>query len=119
MAKGAALETKMGGLHSLLATVFEKTLQKYMAELEAVDKLKELDTDDLEGELAAAALLAIGEPNPAMLSAVSKFLKDNDIGMDSEEVDQLNSTQRRLDEAKAKRKAKGLNLSVVPHVEAG
>jgi hypothetical protein len=38
-----------------------------------------------------------------MLSAISKFLKDNEIMYDSEEIDQLSSTQRRLAEMKKKR----------------
>lgn len=116
MAKGAANETTLGGLHSLLAKVFEKTLQKYLKTLEAVDKL---DGDELENELVIAAIAAIGEPNPAMLSALSKFLKDNEIGLDSEEVDQLNATQRQLQDARERRRKAGVDLSVVPLVGNG
>jgi len=53
-----------------------------------------------------------------MLSAIAKFLKDNDIGMDSEAVDELNATQRRLaDRREACKRAGMANLAVVPHVD--
>lgn len=116
MAKGAANETALGGLHSLLAQVFERTLQKYLKQLEAIENI---DSTELEGEMVVALLNEVGEPNPAMLSALSKFLKDNDIGMDSEEVDQLNNTERQLRDARERRKKAGVNLAVVPHVAEG
>ena len=114
MAKGAANEQTLGKLHSHLARVFTKVLEKYERGMEALDTLPR---DEVESDLLEE-LLKIGEPNPAMLSAISKFLKDNDIGMDSEAVEELNSTQRRLEDRRAARKAAGLNLSVVPHVAA-
>lgn len=113
MAKGAANENALGGLHSLLAQVFERTLQKYLKQLEAIENI---DPQKLEGELVVALLEEVGEPNPAMLSALSKFLKDNDIRMDSEEVDKLNNTERQLRDARERRKSAGVNLAVVPHV---
>lgn len=115
MAKGAAKEYTLGELHSQLARVFGLTLRKYERVL---DVLEAESTDEINEELVAA-LVDIQEPNPAMLSAVAKFLKDNNIGMDSEEIDALNSIERRLAERRAARKKAGVNLSVVPHVEAG
>lgn len=115
MAKGAATEVALGGLHSTLARVFIRVLEKYEKSLAVLDTLP---AEDIEADMIDA-LMSISEPNPAMLSAVSKFLKDNDIGMDSHEVDQLNETERRLAEARKKRAASGMNLAVVPHVEAG
>jgi hypothetical protein len=115
MAKGAATENVLGGLHSLLAKVFKRTLDKYLAQLDAIDNLNH---DELEGEMVLALLNEVGEPNPAMLSAISKFLKDNDIGMDSDEVEALNSTERRLaTRREARRKAGLMDLKVVPLVE--
>jgi len=113
MAKGAAKEAALGGLHSTLARVFTKVLEKYEKGLSA---LESIPADAIEADMIEA-LTAISEPNPAMLSAVSKFLKDNDIGMDSHEVDELNETERRLAQARKKRASSGMNLSVVPHVE--
>ena len=114
MAKGAANEQTLGKLHSHLARVFTRVLEKYERGMEALDNLPR---DEIESDLIEE-LMKISEPNPAMLSAIAKFLKDNDIGMDSEAVEELNSTQRRLEERRAARKAAGINLSVVPHVEA-
>ncbi|WFG40893.1 terminase small subunit [Paracoccus phage ParMal1] len=112
MAKGAATEDTLGGLHAQLARVFGLTLKKYEKAMELLDASP---TDEID-EALIEQLVLIQEPNPAMLSAIAKFLKDNDIGMDSEEVEQLNATERRLQERRAARKAAGVNLSVVPHV---
>jgi acetylornithine/succinyldiaminopimelate/putrescine aminotransferase len=105
MAKGAAREDKLGLLHSTLSRVFIKVLEKYEMQLAVIDKFNERDEagDFVADEFMAAAILELGDPNPAMLSAISKFLKDNEIMYDSEEIDQLSSTQRRLAEMKKKR----------------
>lgn len=108
MAKGAATESALGKLHSKLATVFIKVLERYE------NKLEELTEDKLADEM-----LDEFEPSPAMLSAIAKFLKDNEIGLDSEEVETLNATQRRLQEQREKRKRAGLTLNVVPLVAEG
>lgn len=114
MAKGAAKEEQLGGLHTMLARVFQKVLAKYEAQLDALDNLDR----GAVAEDMLSMIAEIGEPNPAMLSAVAKFLKDNDIGMDSEAVDELNATQRRLADRREARKRAGMaNLSVVPHVD--
>jgi len=115
MSKGAANEYTLGALHSQLAKVFGLTLRKYERALEILDT----ESTDPVSEDLVAALVEIQEPNPAMLSAVAKFLKDNDIGMDSEEINALNATERRLAERRAARKRAGINLSVVPPVESG
>lgn len=118
MAKGAANEQTMGGMHSMLAKVFNRVLQKYERDLEVLDKFSTRDGsgDLVVDDLMVAMLAEIGEPNPAMLSAIAKFLKDNDIGMDSEEIEQLNSTERRLADRRAARAKAGVSLAVVPHV---
>lgn len=113
MAKGAAKEATLGALHSKLATVFTKVLEKYERGLDAIN---ELPADQIEADLIEA-IADIAEPSPAMLSAVAKFLKDNEIGLDSEEIEKLNSTARRLEDRRAQRRAAGINLSVVPAVE--
>ncbi|WFG40846.1 terminase small subunit [Paracoccus phage ParKuw1] len=109
MATGAAKESQLGGLHSMLTRVFQKVLDKYERDL---DRIEEMSADELGEEMADM----LSEPNPAMLSAIAKFLKDNDIGMDSEAVDELNATQRRLADRREARKRAGINLSVVPAV---
>lgn len=113
MAKGAATEHTLGGLHAQLAKVFGLTLKKY----EKAMAILEVSATDEISESLIEQLTLIEEPNPAMLSAIAKFLKDNNIGMDSEEVEELNATQRRLAERREARKRAGMaNLAVVPHV---
>lgn len=112
MAKGAAKEQELGGLHSALAQVFKKVLKKYERNLDIVENMT---TEELTNEMVGE----IEDPNPAMLSAIAKFLKDNEISMDSESVDELNSTSRRLKERREARAKAGMNLSVVPPVETG
>jgi hypothetical protein len=113
MAKGAATETTMGTMHSLLAQIYIKTLEKYERQLVALDTIPE---GEFEAEMLEQ-LLAIQEPNPAMLSAISKFLKDNDIMYDSEDVDKLSSQERRLQELRANRGAKVVSLRDLPKAD--
>ena len=108
MAKGAANESALGGLHSTLATLLGKTLSKNMTDLAVLDMFKDFDwstadPEDPDVQAMVLALSQIREPNPAHLSVVAKFLKDNEIGMDSEQVDELSSLERRLQDNKARR----------------
>lgn len=115
MAKGAAAEKQLGGLHSALTRVFSQLLMKYEKQLIAIETLnpEQVSEDMLE------VLMELGEPNPAMLGAISKFLKDNSIMYDSEEVDKLSSQARRLKELKAKRGGNVVSLTDVPAVADG
>ncbi len=79
MAKGAANESALGILHAKLAQTFTEILEAYEKQDEAT------------------------EPNPAMLGAISKFLKDNSIAFDSEEIDVLSGTAQRLADRRANR----------------
>lgn len=115
MAKGAATEKAMGNMHSLLARIYTKTLEKYEKQLIALDTLAE---GEFESEMLEQ-LMAIQEPNPAMLSAISKFLKDNEIMYDSEDVEKLSSQERRLQELRAKRGATVVSLDNLPKAENG
>lgn len=110
MAKGAATERTLGALHSRLAEVFTKVLEKYERSLDRINR------EDIE-ESMLEELIKNSEPSPAMLGAISKFLKDNEIGFDSEEIDKLSSTEKRLKDRRERRKQMGINLSVVPAVE--
>lgn len=78
MAKGAATEKVLGTLHSTLTDIFTKVLEN------------ELEQDVIE-------------TSPAMLSAISKFLKDNEISYDSEQIDALGELEAKLKEKKANR----------------
>ena len=103
MAKGAANSNNMNRLHDKLARVFIRVLDGYDKKL---DMLSELDVNNIEDGLIEAPLT---EPTPAMLSAVSKFLKDNDISYDDGAVEELSAVQQRLD---ARKKSRGNVVSL-------
>jgi len=107
MAKGSAKEHTMGNLHDRIARVFEKVLATYEKRLDAVDGLDATVTADLGEDMLSLLMGDNIMPNPAMLAAVTKFLKDNDISYDTEEVEKLSATEERL----AARRAKRTNLS--------
>ncbi len=93
MAKGAAKQEALGGLHSTLTKLFQKTLDRYN---QTLDSLEELDRDEVEDELLTELLSKGWEPNPAMLGAITKFLKDNEIAFDDEDVNKLSKTEEAL-----------------------
>ena len=115
MAKGAAKQEALGGLHNVLTRVFQKTLDKYLADLAVLDKFQGSDDPDFADDFLVAALAEIKEPNPAMLGAISKFLKDNEIAFDDEDVDKLSKTEIAL---KARREARSnvTQLRLLPAV---
>ncbi len=100
MAKGSATEQVMGNLHAKIARVFEKVLATYEKRLDVADNL---DTSEMEEDMLALLMGDNIMPNPAMLAAVTKFLKDNDIAFDTEEIEKLSATEERLNARKAKR----------------
>lgn len=113
MAKGAAKQEALGGLHKVLTTVFQRTLDNYIAKIEAEAKL--LNSDDIEDELLASIMEKGFEPNPAMLGAITKFLKDNEIAFDDEDINKLSKTETAL---KARREARSnvTQLRLLPAV---
>lgn len=101
MAKGAATENQLGALHSVLASIFLKVLEGYEKRLDTADKL--INDTELEEDMLEAVLAANIEPSPAMLSAISKFLKDNDISVDREALNALTAQEQRLKNRQAAR----------------
>lgn len=114
MAKGSANESVMGNLHAQVARVFERVLTRYEADLDAADN----PSPEQVGEDVMAEIIGVSMPSPIMLSAITKFLKDNDISFDSEEIEQLSATQERLEARKSRRGklASLTTLSVVADV---
>lgn len=112
MAKGSANERAMGNMHATLARVYTAVLKKYELQFEVLEKLAS-DEEALATEMVEM-LMAVAEPNPAMLSGISKFLKDNEIMYDAEEVAELSAQQRRLQEMAAKRKGNVVTLDNLP-----
>lgn len=105
MTKKAANTETMNNLHDKLAKVFIKVLEGYETRMDAAE------SGELEAELLAALA---AEPSPAMLSAVAKFLKDNDISYDDGAVEELNAVEQSL---KARREKRG-NLTVLSELRA-
>ena len=108
MAKGASTEARMGTLHNSLTELFIKVLKTYE------NNMDQLSADTLIDELASEGLM----PNPAMLGAISKFLKDNTISVDSQEIDELSSMERRLAAKKANRPSL-VSITDLPLAENG
>jgi hypothetical protein len=101
MAKGAATEKNLGNLHSTLTTIFTRVLQGY---LDKLDKAQEaFNSDEFNSEIMSELEYLSIEPSPAMLSAIAKFLKDNNISYDSEQIDELSELEQRLRNKKANR----------------
>ena len=102
MAKGASTENKLGALHAKLAVIFTQVLETYEARLAMVEQVK--SAEEVTEDMMAMLLSANIEPNPAMLGAISRFLKDNSIMFDSEEIQKLSDTESRLVARRASRK---------------
>ncbi len=92
MAKGAATEARMGELHNKLTDLFATVLGEY-------EKAPEL-------------------ANPAMLGAASKFLKDNSITIESEQMDELSAMEERL-AAKKRSRPNLATVTALPLVNDG
>ena len=106
MAKGASKETALCSLHVTLTKVFARVLEKYEKQMQALDRI---DPADLQEDMIEE-LLNMQEPNPAMLGAISKFLKDNEIMYDTEELTAMSAQERRLKDLRAARGSKVVSL---------
>lgn len=95
MAKGAATQTALGELHNKVATIFTKVLDLYETRLQIAENI---DPSEIEESLIEALMGDNIVPSPAMLSAITKFLKDNNIEFDTEQVAELSDQERRLAE---------------------
>ncbi len=100
MATKAATEIALGNLHAAIARVFKKVLETYEKRLDVMDNIK---TDELTDEVLGQLMGADAMPNPAMLAAVTKFLRDNTISFDTQEIEMLSATEERLALRKTKR----------------
>ena len=115
MAKGAADAQLMGRLHTTLASVFEKVLLKYEMDLAVTAKFSERDDQGnlIADEVMAEIVAALGMPSPAMLSAISKFLADNSILYNDEDLNKLSAHEERL-AAMQKRRGSVVSIGNLP-----
>jgi hypothetical protein len=112
MAKGAASEESLGKLHDKLATVLARVIDGYIKRLDVIENVT---PEQLEDEMLAELFNDNAMPNPAMLTVVSNFLKNNEIRFSTEEVSKLGELNEQL---AIRRKARGsiASLSLVPAV---
>lgn len=113
----AASQSNMNALHSRVAEVFLKVLQRYEDRLDAVDAITSgaLDAGSIEQDVLAELMTDGSMPSPAMMSAITKFLKDNEVLFEKEVTEQVSAQQRALEE-KRKNRPNLAQLSVVPKV---
>lgn len=114
MARGASNESTLGKLHSRLTEVFLRVLSRYEDRLAMADRINSGEVN-IEDEMIAELFNDNSMPNPAMLSAVSKFLKDNEITFDTEQLNELSGLERRLKDMQSKR-GNVVSLTNLPRV---
>jgi hypothetical protein len=110
MSKGAASESLLGQLHERVAKVM----------LDALDRYAKFDLDDIvlgDPDGNGMVTVSIPEPSAALLGAITKFLKDNDITCQIEESKEMSDLEKRL-QAKGDTTAKVVQLRQVAQVEA-
>jgi hypothetical protein len=103
MAKGAANEKALGELHTAITSIFKRILSGYETKLSMFEQMATDASSDLGEELVSELMAMSFEPSPAMLSAVTKFLKDNEVTYDSEQLDELGDLEKRLADKKRNR----------------
>lgn len=105
MAKGAATEKALASLHAQVAQVIENQLKETVT----------VNPDEVElGEEAVQMYVA----SPALLTVAARFLKDNDITVDTgAQADNTSKIRDRLDQLKRNR-GKVVSLSDIHPVAA-
>lgn len=106
--KNKATDKELGELHALVAKGFKQGL----ANSERAVRLLAEHGDELPDEVKAF-LVDQMETSPSLLTAATKFLKDNDITCVIEDNAELSDLQKTL-EAKRKRKQVG---NVIPIID--
>lgn len=118
MAK-AASQSKMNGLHDKVADVFIKVLERYEVRMDIADMYAdgkiEIDPEEISAEVLDKLMGDGYMPSPAMMSAITKFLKDNEVLFEKEKIDDMSEHQRALDERR-KNRPNLAQLSLVPKI---
>lgn len=96
----AASKQSMQSLHNKVAQVFEKVLNTYSKRLDAIENI---DMDSIGDDMLQELFNDGAIPNPAMLNAVTAFLKNNEIKFDSEEVGRVSALQEALEKRREAR----------------
>ncbi len=105
--KKAASQSKMNQLHDAVADVFLRVLSRYNEQLDTLDNLKQSDLDEMSDTFKEDVLSELfregAMPSPAMLSAMTKFLKDNEVTFEKEKLEEISAQQRALEEKRRHR----------------
>jgi hypothetical protein len=111
MSKASAKESLLGELHAKVAEIMLSALKAHDAKatlaMAALNRAR--DAEDIEGMVQAITL--IPEPNAALLGAITKFLKDNEITCNTDDSESMSALEQRM---KAKGDARGLKIADVP-----
>jgi len=99
----AANIKSLNALHDKLTQMFTKYLDRHLADPVLVDN---------PAESAVHAVMFDTEPSPAMLAVIAKFLKDNDVTAQPEEIDKLRDMRRSLADKRKNRIKTLSDLSV-------
>jgi isocitrate dehydrogenase len=101
----AASQSRMFLLHERVADMFLKIIEKHNKMMDVMDGMVEgnLDKDTVTDEVLNAFIEQGAMPSPAMMSAITKFLKDNEIMFEREKIEEVSAQQRALEERKRQR----------------
>jgi hypothetical protein len=92
-------------LHERVADMFLKIIEKHNKMMDVMDGMVEgnLDKDTVTDEVLNSFIEQGAMPSPAMMSAITKFLKDNEIMFEREKIEEVSAQQRALEERKRQR----------------
>lgn len=101
----AASQSKMNLLHDRVADIFLRVLQKYNSAMDVTEGMitGQLDKQEITDEVLNAFIEQGTMPSPAMMSAITKFLKDNEVLFEKEKLEELSAQQRALAEKRKNR----------------
>lgn len=115
----AASQSTMNKLHDRVADMFLKVLARYDQRLDVAGQLADgsLSSDAISDEVLTALLDDGSMPSPAMMSAITKFLKDNEVLFEKGKVEEMSAQARALEE-KRRNRPNLATLTIVPKAES-
>jgi hypothetical protein len=117
MASNAANEQELGVLHNITATVLKQTLDVFDVAQKAYIATGGLMRESNEEEGIAALYSQPPVLAPAMLAAIIKFLKDNDITAAPEQGNEVSALEDALARKRIRRLKQAVPINTVPHVD--
>ena len=101
----AATQSRMFLLHERVADMFLKIIEKHNKMMDVTDAMVagNLDTKAVSEEVLNAFIEQGAMPSPAMMSAITKFLKDNEVMFEREKLEEVSAQQKALEERRKSR----------------